>query len=83
MNSSCPCSAVERYIKGLGSQPQHAPPMLAFLLGCYLSQGQEGLANSALPSLLSSLTADFCNNPTIFFILHSLAYTTLSAHLRL
>ena len=47
--------------------------MLAFLLGCYLSQGQEGLANSALPSLISSLTADFCNNPTIFFILHSLA----------
>ena len=83
-------SAVERIISGLGNLPAHAPPMLAWTLGCHLAKGGEGIsraarvgeaaiANRVLDTLRSCLTADFNSYSIVSDILHSAVYTLLSA----
>ena len=63
----------------------HGPPMLAYMLGTYLAQGQEGLATSTrfgeaaiagnvLRTLLATLRGDFTRS-LVSDILHSLIYS--------
>ena len=77
--------ALERFISGLGNLAAHGPPMLAYMLGTYLAQGQEGLATSTrfgeaaiagnvLRTLLATLRGDFTRS-LVSDILHSLIYS--------
>ena len=81
--------SLERFISGLGNLSAHGPPMLAYMLGTYLSQGQQGLSTSmrygeaaicgnVLQTLLSTLKGDFTRS-LVSDILHSLVYSLTSA----
>ena len=82
-------ASLERFISGLGNLPAHGPPMLAYMLGKYLSQGQQSLSTSmrygeaaiggnVLRTLLAILQGDF-NRSLVSDILHSLVYSLISA----
>lgn len=83
-------ATVERIVSGLGNLTVHAPPMLAWTLGCYLAKGGEGvskaarvgeaaIANRVLETLRNCLAADFTSHTLVSDILHSTVYTVLSA----
>ena len=85
---SGPPPALSQYVSGLGNLPHHGPPMLAYMLGCYLAQGQQGLVTSSrlgeaaiagnvLRTLLATLRGDFSRS-LVSDILHSLVYSLTS-----
>jgi len=81
---------IEKLVSGLGDLKPHGPPMLAWMLGQYLSRGQEGLqaaqrfgevaiGGGVLQVLLQTLQGDYTAHGLVGDILHSLVYGILSA----
>jgi len=81
---------IEKLVSGLGDLRPHGPPMLAWMLGQYLSKGQEGLqaaqrfgevaiGGGVLQILLQTLQGDYTAHGLVGDILHSQVYGILSA----